>query len=349
MVASNQSWKFFQRHRGYTFLVTVGVHPTLINGRRCAYVDKSSCRLEDETWLPCADPATHRKCDMGPVRTLNDGTRHKRLTTGKYSAGSVFPPPVFIKSGGGSILKDKVLWMVSGMEGADAVVEFARKWGIKVKGIKSSEVLVLGASDNYHGVGSGIWRIMKDIGDLVPQGSTTGYLDAVAHTITAIGALTSFAFILVLLFVSDDINSIITSGNGPLLQVLLDATYEQGRSNLLVIVFLPNGSDSLSFVCWWVSWHDHLQPRDIRSWQSIIHFSRQRFCECLLTVLEEDTPTLGTPLDALGLTAVLTLCYYGVTVIGIAPTISTAHWLVRGRKAILPAGALSRGGHYYRP
>jgi ornithine--oxo-acid transaminase len=62
------------------------------------------------------------------------------------------------------------------MEGANAVVEFARKWGIKVKGIKSSEMLVLGASDNYHGVGSGIWRIMKDIGDLVPQGSTTGYL-----------------------------------------------------------------------------------------------------------------------------------------------------------------------------
>jgi hypothetical protein len=57
----------------------------------------------------------------------------------------------------------------------------------------------------------------------------------------AIGALTSFAFILVLLFVSDDINSIITSGNGPLLEVLLDATYEQGRSNLLVIVCLPNG------------------------------------------------------------------------------------------------------------
>lgn len=54
--------------------------------------------------------------------------------------------------------------MVSGTEGADAAVKFARKWGIKVKGISPRDVLVLGVSDNYHGVGSGIWPIMNDMG-----------------------------------------------------------------------------------------------------------------------------------------------------------------------------------------
>ena len=59
---------------------------------------------------------------------------------------------------------DKMVGMVSGTEGADAAVKFSRKWGIKVKGIKPSEVVVLGVSDNYHGVGSGIWPIMNDMG-----------------------------------------------------------------------------------------------------------------------------------------------------------------------------------------
>lgn len=59
---------------------------------------------------------------------------------------------------------DKMVGMVSGTEGADAAVKFARKWGIKVKGIPPREVLVLGVSDNYHGVGSGIWPIMNDMG-----------------------------------------------------------------------------------------------------------------------------------------------------------------------------------------
>lgn len=59
---------------------------------------------------------------------------------------------------------DKMVGMVSGTEGADAAVKFSRKWGIKAKGIKPSEVVVLGVSDNYHGVGSGIWPIMNDMG-----------------------------------------------------------------------------------------------------------------------------------------------------------------------------------------
>ncbi|KAH2905169.1 hypothetical protein KXW25_008329, partial [Aspergillus fumigatus] len=46
---------------------------------------------------------------------------------------------------------DKMVGMVSGTEGADAAVKFARKWGIKRKGIPPRDVLVLGVSDNYHG------------------------------------------------------------------------------------------------------------------------------------------------------------------------------------------------------
>lgn len=50
--------------------------------------------------------------------------------------------------------------MTSGAEAADAAVKIARKWGILVKGIPASDVLVLGCSENYHGLSSGIWPIM---------------------------------------------------------------------------------------------------------------------------------------------------------------------------------------------
>lgn len=47
---------------------------------------------------------------------------------------------------------DKMVGMVSVIEGADSAIKSARKWDIKVKGVKPSEALVLGVSDNYHGV-----------------------------------------------------------------------------------------------------------------------------------------------------------------------------------------------------
>ncbi|PKX90084.1 putative acetylornithine aminotransferase [Aspergillus novofumigatus IBT 16806] len=170
----------------------------------------------------------------GTGKTIKLSPRTKELLDidDKHSAGGVFPLPVFIKSGKGSILKDaddkeildflcmmsatnlghchpelvkavtasmntitlanlatkvgdwaefardmcqrfgydKMVGMVSGTEGADAAVKFARKWGIKVKGIEPSEVLVLGVSDNYHGVGSGIWPIMNDMGQASDYG-----------------------------------------------------------------------------------------------------------------------------------------------------------------------------------
>jgi ornithine--oxo-acid transaminase len=59
---------------------------------------------------------------------------------------------------------DRIVGMVSGTEGADGAVKFARKWGIKIKGIDPRKALVLGAADNYHGMGSGIWPIMNDMG-----------------------------------------------------------------------------------------------------------------------------------------------------------------------------------------
>ncbi|GFF25233.1 putative choline transporter [Aspergillus udagawae] len=105
----------------------------------------------------------------------------------------------------------------------------------------------------------------------------------------AVGALTSFAFIIVLLFVSDDLNSIITSGHGPLLQVLLDATFPI-VCLLMGIVARPPPAARYSLLA-----VDN-------------PFLTPEIPECLLTVLDEGAPALGTPLDALGLTAVLTLC-----------------------------------------
>lgn len=55
---------------------------------------------------------------------------------------------------------DKCSTMVTGAEAADAACKFARKWAIKKKGVAPEEALILGTSNNYHGVTSGIWTIM---------------------------------------------------------------------------------------------------------------------------------------------------------------------------------------------
>ena len=56
---------------------------------------------------------------------------------------------------------DKINAMVTGGEGADAACKIARKWGTQVKGIPSEKVMVLGVSDNYHGLSSGVWPLMN--------------------------------------------------------------------------------------------------------------------------------------------------------------------------------------------
>lgn len=50
--------------------------------------------------------------------------------------------------------------MVSGAEAADSACKIACKWGITRKSISPEDILVLGSSENYHGLSSGIWPIM---------------------------------------------------------------------------------------------------------------------------------------------------------------------------------------------
>lgn len=63
----------------------------------------------------------------------------------------------------------------------------------------------------------------------------------------AIGITTSLIFIIVLLFVSRDIDTVINSGAGPLLQILFDATNsEPGSICLLLFVPFPSHHDSVA-------------------------------------------------------------------------------------------------------
>ncbi|KIM92607.1 hypothetical protein OIDMADRAFT_139383 [Oidiodendron maius Zn] len=55
---------------------------------------------------------------------------------------------------------EKVTAMVSGAEAADTACKVARKWGTKFKKISPDEILVLGVSENYHGLTSGTWPLM---------------------------------------------------------------------------------------------------------------------------------------------------------------------------------------------
>jgi len=66
---------------------------------------------------------------------------------------------------------DKVAALVTGTEAADSAIKIARKWGIARKGIRADEIIVLGCSENYHGLASGIWPIMDQ--DSGQEGKTT--------------------------------------------------------------------------------------------------------------------------------------------------------------------------------
>lgn len=56
---------------------------------------------------------------------------------------------------------DKISAMTSGAEAADTACKIARKWATQVKGVAPEDVLVLGISDNYHGLTSGVWPLMN--------------------------------------------------------------------------------------------------------------------------------------------------------------------------------------------
>lgn len=58
---------------------------------------------------------------------------------------------------------DKVTPMCTGAEAADTACKIARKWGITHKGISPEDVLVLGTSENYHGLTAGVWPIMEPL------------------------------------------------------------------------------------------------------------------------------------------------------------------------------------------
>ncbi|KAF5010809.1 hypothetical protein FDECE_3052 [Fusarium decemcellulare] len=68
---------------------------------------------------------------------------------------------------------DKVAALVMGAEAADSAVKIARKWGILRKGISPDDVVVLGCSENYHGLTSGIWPIMDQDGGQEDYGVTS--------------------------------------------------------------------------------------------------------------------------------------------------------------------------------
>lgn len=56
---------------------------------------------------------------------------------------------------------DKITAMTSGAEAADTACKIARKWGTQVKGIPPKDLLILGVSENYHGLTSGVWPLMN--------------------------------------------------------------------------------------------------------------------------------------------------------------------------------------------
>ncbi|KAL6352119.1 hypothetical protein LRP88_14561 [Fusarium phalaenopsidis] len=80
---------------------------------------------------------------------------------------------------------DKMVGMVSGTEGADSAIKFVRKWGIKVKGIRPAEVLVL----DYGITSENLRNTHPDTGKLLRYGSVQDFeevLDAHHGRIAAV-------------------------------------------------------------------------------------------------------------------------------------------------------------------
>jgi acetylornithine/succinyldiaminopimelate/putrescine aminotransferase len=54
-----------------------------------------------------------------------------------------------------------VISATSGSEATDTAVKIARKWGIMKKGIPTSEMLIFGVGDSFHGLTSGVWSLQN--------------------------------------------------------------------------------------------------------------------------------------------------------------------------------------------
>ncbi|KAL3409455.1 pyridoxal phosphate-dependent transferase [Aspergillus fumigatus] len=114
---------------------------------------------------------------------------------------------------------DKMVGMVSGTEGADAAVKFARKWGIKRKSIPPRDVLVLGVSDNYHGVGSGIWPIMNDMG----QASDYGIINEnLRNTNPTTGELLKYGCL-------EDVEQVLAGNHGRVAAIIMECIHGKKR------------------------------------------------------------------------------------------------------------------------
>lgn len=99
-----------------------------------------------------------RSCNL--LKCLGDGISDLLTAFQTNIAVSDSQWPILAKTLCQKLGYDKVASMVSGAEGADAAVKIARKWGISRKGIAPSDLLILGCSENYHGLSSGIWPLM---------------------------------------------------------------------------------------------------------------------------------------------------------------------------------------------
>ncbi|KAE8384708.1 putative choline transporter [Aspergillus alliaceus] len=110
----------------------------------------------------------------------------------------------------------------------------------------------------------------------------------------ATGIITSFVLIIILLFVSDDISTVIASVYGPLLQILFAAT--RNKAGAICLLLFPIGCLLLGVVAIMTT------------------------CSCMIRALGRDSglpfhrlwaqihPALGTPLNALVLSFFLTVC-----------------------------------------
>ena len=55
----------------------------------------------------------------------------------------------------------KIASAVSGTDATDAACRIARKWAITKKGVPPENLVILGVSDCYHGLSSGVWGLQN--------------------------------------------------------------------------------------------------------------------------------------------------------------------------------------------
>ncbi|RKK79195.1 hypothetical protein BFJ71_g16304 [Fusarium oxysporum] len=141
-----------EKYTAGTFGSTPGF---IVSGKGSTLIDVEGREIIDFICMLSATNLGH--CHPKMVKAMTESINKVTLTNFATHSSEW---PILAKTLCGKFGYDKCSAMVSGAEAADAACKFARKWGIKRKGIKPEEVLILGTSDNYHGVTGGIWPIM---------------------------------------------------------------------------------------------------------------------------------------------------------------------------------------------